>query len=247
MPDEQPLSRLGADIEAFPDPNHALIEPNGLLAIGGDLSSQRLLAAYRRGIFPWFDEEPILWWCPHPRAVLFLSDLSISHSLKKTLKRGQFDVKMDENFAGVIQQCAAPRLRHGHIEQGTWITPEMQKAYIDLHQQGYAHSVEVYVHQQLVGGVYGVSLGRNFFAESMFSKQRDASKIALVHLVLQLQQWNFEFIDCQIWSAHLATLGVTTLDRSLFLQKVAANNKFDSKIGKWHLAPGLLHGSLLAQ
>lgn len=242
MSGERPLSHLGANIEAFPDPEFALTEPNGLLAIGGDLSPSRLLAGYQRGIFPWFEEEPILWWCPDPRAVLFFTDLKISHSLKKTLRRGQFEVKSDQRFDAVIQQCAAPRQYRDHIEHGTWITPAMQQAYIALHQLGYAHSIEVYRNQQLIGGIYGVCLGRNFFAESMFSKQPDASKIALVHLVLQLKRWGFEFIDCQIWSAHLATLGATTLPRSLFLKKVSQNNKFENKIGKWDLASDLLQG-----
>ncbi len=223
---------LTNDVDYFPNPELALSEPNGLLAIGGDLSSERLLAAYRQGIFPWFDEEPILWWSPDPRTILTVDSVHISTSLKKAIRQNDFEVRADENFTQVIQACAAPR----KDANGTWITKEMQNAYIRLHELGYAHSIEVYSQETLVGGIYGISLGRLFFGESMFSRKTNASKIALVYLAEQLKQWNFEFIDCQMWSPHLASLGATTITRKVFLEKLTQNNKFESRISKWCLS-----------
>ncbi|GAB2182108.1 leucyl/phenylalanyl-tRNA--protein transferase [Denitratisoma sp. agr-D3] len=187
---------------------------NGLLAAGGDLSPQRILAAYRRGIFPWFSAgDPILWWSPDPRMVLVPDEIRISKSLARTLRNGDYEVRLDGAFSQVIAACAnTPR----HGQRGTWILPEMQQAYIRLHQLGYAHSVETWVGGQLVGGLYGIALGRAFFGESMFSHGRDASKIALAHLCLYLKRQEFGIIDCQMETAHLASLGAKPIARNAF-------------------------------
>lgn len=199
--------------ENFPDPRRALSDPEGLLAVGGDLSSERLLAAYRRGIFPWFnDDQPILWWSPDPRAVLFPGELHISRSLRRRLRRNEFKVSIDLAFSAVISECAERR-----SGEGTWITPEMHAAYCDLHAQGYAHSVETWQGEELVGGLYGVNLGRVFFGESMFSRVSDASKVALVGLISASRRLGLELVDCQLASAHLASLGSRLLRRDNFL------------------------------
>lgn len=199
---------------AFPDVAEALTEPDGLLAIGGDLSVERLLAAYRRGIFPWYsDDQPILWWSPNPRAVLFPDELKISRSLRKTIKQQKYTVRMDTAFAEVIAACAEPR-KDGH---GTWITREMTQAYIQLHKHGFAHSIEAWSDDQLVGGLYGVSIGHVFFGESMFTRRSDASKVAFAFLVTQLRQQDFGLIDCQVFSTHLATLGARVILRENFV------------------------------
>lgn len=242
--DEQVLISLGPDPTVFPDPVQAFSQPNGLLAIGGDLSPARLLAAYQQGIFPWFDQEPLLWWSPDPRTVLFLKDFKVSKSLKKALRHSPLTIRADENFAQVIKQCAAPRHYRTHTETGTWLTPAMQDAYQQLFALGYAHSIEVYRQNILVGGLYGVSIGRNFSAESMFSQESEASKIALFFLVNQLLRWEFEFIDCQVWSPHLGSLGASLLPRSQFIAKVKENNQFDTRPGKWTLDKNLWPGSL---
>lgn len=188
-------------------------EPNGLLAAGGDLSPPRLLAAYRLGIFPWYEEgQPILWWSPHPRTVLFPADIHVSRSLHKTLRRQELRVTLDQCFEKVIRACAGPR-RDAH---GTWITEEMIEAYCQLHRLGYAHSVEVWQQGRLSGGLYGVALGRAFFGESMFSLVSNASKVALVHLAGQLREWDFGFIDCQVESPHLLSMGATSITRHEF-------------------------------
>ncbi|NLW04875.1 MAG: leucyl/phenylalanyl-tRNA--protein transferase [Pseudomonadaceae bacterium] len=206
----------------FPSPNLALKEPNGLLAFGGDLSAKRLLLAYQQGIFPWFNEgEPPLWWSPAPRMVLYPAKIKISRSLKKRLKREEFQFSFDTCFAEVIQHCASSR----QATTGTWITPEMQQAYNQLHQQGHAHSVEVWQNQQLVGGLYGLALGGIFFGESMFSKVSDASKVALVVLTQHLQEQGFSLIDCQVYTDHLASLGAQEISRELFLQTLAEGTK----------------------
>ncbi|MDZ7754446.1 MAG: leucyl/phenylalanyl-tRNA--protein transferase [Gammaproteobacteria bacterium] len=203
----------GAPPETFPDAELALREPNGLLAAGGDLSPQRLVAAYRRGIFPWYgDDQPILWWTPDPRTVLLPGTLRISRSLRKTLNRGIFEVTLDTAFEQVIAACAAPR----GDDDGTWITREMFYAYNRLHRLGWAHSVECRQYGQLVGGLYGVGIGRVFFGESMFSRVSDASKVALVHLC----RMNYELIDCQIESDHLFRLGAQTMPRAQFLRQL---------------------------
>ncbi|MFI4937969.1 MAG: leucyl/phenylalanyl-tRNA--protein transferase [Candidatus Berkiellales bacterium] len=210
---------------------------SGLVKIGGDLSPESLIKGYRAGIFPWFEEEPILWWSPDPRAVLFLDHFHLSHSLKKVLRKKNYAVTVDQQFGDVIAGCAEPR--PDQIEPGTWITPSMQAAYGQLHQLGYAHSIEVRRQHKLIGGLYGVALGKIFFAESMFSREKNASKLALVYLVFQLKRWGFELIDCQIPSLHLTTLGVTELSRTLFLQKIEANNLLANAPGKWTLDPDL--------
>lgn len=208
-----------APAEYFPAPATALRDPDGLLAAGGDLSPARLLAAYRHGIFPWYNAgEPILWWCPDPRAVLYPAELHISRSLARNLRRGYFSFSLDQDFAGVIAACAATPRRG---QPGTWITAEMQAAYRELHALGHAHSLEVWQNEALAGGVYGVAVGRMFFGESMFSRARDASKAALVVLLRQLAQWGFPLLDCQIASPHLASLGSRLIPREAFLRTLA--------------------------
>ena len=192
-------------------------EPNGLLAAGADLSPGRLLDAYRRGIFPWFgDEDPLLWWSPDPRMVLFVDELHLSRSLRKTMRSGRFVVTADRAFSAVMSGCAEPR---GDSE-GTWITTEMRAAYARLAALGYAHSIEAWQDEQLVGGLYGVAIGRIFFGESMFARVSDASKVAFATLVRQLQQWQFRMIDCQMPTAHLASLGAREIPRPDFLAEV---------------------------
>jgi leucyl/phenylalanyl-tRNA--protein transferase len=198
----------------FPALAKALTEPNGLLAAGGDLGPQRLLAAYRRGIFPWFSAgDPILWWSPDPRMVLLPDELKISRSLAKTLRNGNYQVRVDTAFDDVIRACAG-RPRAG--QPGTWITDEMQKAYCQLHRLGHAHSVETWIDGVLAGGLYGIAIGRAFYGESMFADRRDASKIALAHLCAYLKQRGFGIIDCQMETRHLASLGARPIARRDF-------------------------------
>ncbi len=201
----------------FPPVERALTEPNGLLAAGGALSPQWLLSAYRKGIFPWFsDGEPILWWSPDPRMILRPGQLRITRSLNKTLRRGVFEVRFDTAFADVIHACA--RLRAD--TSGTWITPHMIAAYRDLHELGYAHSVECWQDEQLVGGLYGIALDRAFFGESMFSTVSDASKVALVGLSDHLEQRGFGVIDCQMTTAHLRSMGGIEIPRARFAREL---------------------------
>ncbi len=209
----------------FPATETALEDPNGLLAVGGDLSTERLIAAYRQGIFPWFeDSQPILWWSPSPRAVLFPADIYLSKSLKKRLKRQEYSISCDQQFRQVMQHCAdIPRAG----QDGTWITDEMLDAYCDLFDQGIAHSVEVWHEGQLVGGLYGVAIGKVFFGESMFSLRTDASKVAFAHLARQLQHWEFAVIDCQVSNPHLTSLGAVEVDREVFTRLLSDN--IDSK------------------
>jgi leucyl/phenylalanyl-tRNA--protein transferase len=209
--------------EPFPPLTDALQQPNGLLAIGGDLGAQRLLEAYRHGIFPWFSPgDPILWWSPHPRMVMFPDQLHISRSLYKRLKRPDYQVRFNTDFRQVMQACATVP-RDG--QAGTWIVPEMVEAYCELHRLGYAHSVEVWqgeaMHETLVGGLYGVALGRAFFAESMFHLVTDASKIALVYLVRQLQVLGIGMMDCQMHTPHLASMGAREISRDEFSLKLS--------------------------
>lgn len=203
---------------AFPPVEAALDDPPGLLAAGGALHPEWLLAAYRRGIFPWYSEgQPLLWWSPDPRLVLVPSEIRISRSLGKILRRGRFEIRFDTAFAEVVAACAGPRKG----ASGTWITPEMQRAYVRMHELGYAHSVEAWDDGQLVGGLYGMALGRVFFGESMFSALPDASKVALVHLCAA----GYALIDCQLPSDHLARLGARTMSRCSFcaaLQRLCA-------------------------
>lgn len=202
------------DRTIFPDPCQALHEPNGLLAVGGDLSPVRLVSAYRRGIFPWFSAgDPILWWSPDPRALLFPDRLHVSRSLRKRLRRGDLVTTLDRDFQGVIQGCAEPR----DVDGGTWLVPDMIAAYRRLHTLGLAHSVEVWRAGELVGGVYGVAIGRAFFGESMFSQVTDASKVALVRLCEQLLEWDFGLIDCQMTTEHLLSLGAIEVARADFM------------------------------
>ena len=203
--------------DAFPPLEEALTEPNGLLAMGGDLSSERLLAAYTKGIFPWYElGQPILWWSPDPRAVLWPEDLHVSRRLQRSSRQSKLTMTCDRAFATVVQRCAEPR----RYADGTWITADMSQAYCALHEIGWAHSFEAWHDDQLVGGLYGVAIGRVFFGESMFSRLTNASKIALIAAVTYLQARNFALLDCQIWSSHLQTLGATTLSRAEFLQQL---------------------------
>ncbi|MFL0797922.1 MAG: leucyl/phenylalanyl-tRNA--protein transferase [Cellvibrionaceae bacterium] len=205
----------------FPPTSEALDEPNGLLAAGGDLSPERILEAYKRGIFPWYEEgQPILWWSPAPRTALRPDDIHISRSLRKTLKRKPYRISMDEAFEEVIAACAAPRA----YAEDTWITVEMEEAYCELHQQGYAHSVECWNGDTLAGGLYGIAIGKVFFGESMFSRADNASKIALVHLCGQLREWGYRLIDCQMHTDHLASLGATELSRTQFERELPSKN-----------------------
>ena len=214
----------------FPPLEHALDQPNGLLAAGGDLSAGRLLAAYRRGIFPWFSEgEPILWWSPDPRMVLYPGEVRVSRSLRKALRRDDYEVRVDSAFAAVMRACAQPRARQG----GTWIVPSMIAAYAELHARGYAHSVETWRDGELIGGLYGVAIGRAFFGESMFARATDASKIALVHLARQLERWRFGMIDCQMRTAHLATLGAREIPRARFSRDLQQLVNYSSEPETW--------------
>ena len=207
------LSWLSRDELSFPPLETALREPNGLLAAGGDLSAQRLIAAYRHGCFPWYQEgQPLLWWSPDPRTVLFPEELHVSRSLAKCLRQQRFRVTFDTDFAAVIRACAGPRA----YADGTWITDAMRGAYQQLHQMGLAHSVEVWQGETLVGGLYGLAMGRLFFGESMFSQVANASKVGFVTLVRQLQQWDFVMIDCQMPTTHLQSLGARSIARSDF-------------------------------
>jgi len=206
------------DREWFPPIDQALDEPEGLLAAGGDLSPERLLAAYRRGIFPWYSAgQPVLWWAPNPREVLDPKEFKCSRSLSKTLRNRGFEVTFDRDFPGVVQACAARR----DNSPGTWITPEMLAAYCRLYERGHAHSVEVTLQGRLVGGLYGVLLGRMFFGESMFSRERDASKAALAHLVEKGIVAGLQLIDCQLPTPHLRSLGSKPLSRTQFGAMVA--------------------------
>ena len=215
----------------FPPPH--LATPEGLLAAGGDLSRERLLLAYRQGIFPWFSNgEPILWWSPNPRLVIYPPRLHVSRSLKRTLKRGAYRVTADEAFARVIHHCARVPRRQG---AGTWITPAMEAAYCDLHACGVAHSVEVWHQDQLAGGLYGLSLGAAFFGESMFSRRRDASKVALAVLAGQLCSWEFDLIDCQVTTDHLVSLGAEEIPRRRFLDELRQALRKTTRRGVWRL------------
>ena len=238
-----------------------LASPEGLLAVGGDLRAERLLEAYRHGIFPWYNpDQPILWWSPDPRAVLFPGKLRVSHSLRKTLRQKKFEVTLDKAFREVISSCAQPRCtgkykcrerqdagsdRNQRIGHGTWITPEMIEAYCVLHERGLAHSVESWQDGKLVGGLYGIALGGAFFGESMFSRATDASKVAFVRLVRQLELWNFVLIDCQLPSAHLFRLGAEEIRRRDFMERLEQALQQPDHSGHWRFGedPVILTGS----
>jgi len=213
----------------FPAPQFALDEPNGLLAAGGDLSAERILSAYRNGIFPWYSEgQPILWWSPNPRCIIYPSEVLCSKSLKKHIRKHQPCITFDQAFEQVIQLCA--RL---DSEEGTWITEEMEAAYINLHHLGYAHSVEVWQDHELVGGLYGLAMGKVFFGESMFSRQTNASKVAFVSLCRQLEKWGYHLLDCQVENPHLLSLGATTIERNDFLRQLNAALKQSEPSHSW--------------
>ncbi|MGE0622567.1 MAG: leucyl/phenylalanyl-tRNA--protein transferase [Pseudomonadales bacterium] len=223
----------------FPPVDRALADPNGLLAVGGSLDVEWLTAAYRHGIFPWFDsdESPILWWCPDPRAVIVPDRIHISRSLAKRLRNAGFRVTADTAFSQVMAGCASERAGGG---AGTWITARMQRAYAELHRLGLAHSIEVWrqhgeADERLVGGLYGVSFGRMFFGESMFSREPDASKVALCHLARQLVAWDFWLIDCQMTTPHLRTLGAVEMPRREFVALVEKNAHQPTRQGPWTL------------
>ena len=216
---------------SFPAAQLANDDIGGLLAIGGDLSPQRVLSAYRAGAFPWFndDDAPILWWSPDPRAVIRPDAMHVSRRLRRRLRTGGFRASFDCAFTEVVRGCAAPRKG----QDGTWITRSMQQAYRQLHQLGYAHSVEVWREGALVGGLYGLSLGEFFFGESMFSRVPDASKVAFHHLCKRLHRWRFQLLDCQIPNPHLRTLGVQSMRREAFLRLLAGNDESKTRKGSW--------------
>lgn len=231
------LPLLDADAwDRFPDPSQAMTEPNGLLAFGGDLSPQRLLAAYQRGIFPWFSEgEPILWWSPDPRCVLHTANLKANRSLRRTLARNNWRFTADRAFHQVMKACAEPR----GGDSGTWIGPQMIQAYGTLHQQGHAHSVEVWEDEQLVGGIYGVAVGRLFCGESMFSRESDASKSALMVLAALLRERGFPLIDSQVANAHTLNLGAKEIPRREFLSQLDLLTTQFQEPGSWASADEL--------
>ena len=220
---------LLSDELIFPDPE--LSNEDGLLAVGGDLSVERLLLAYSNGIFPWYSKEPpILWWSPDPRMVLFPEKMKISKSLKSIINKNKFQVKFDVDFEKVIKCCADVRRKN---EESTWITDDMINAYVNLHLEGFAHSVEAYYNGELVGGLYGVSLGKAFFGESMFHYMNDASKVALYLLVEKLKSLKFEFIDVQQDTKHLKSLGAELISRKVFLSILQKSLKHETIRGKW--------------
>ncbi|MHB8874102.1 MAG: leucyl/phenylalanyl-tRNA--protein transferase [Myxococcaceae bacterium] len=228
-----PIYRLGPDETLFPPPEGA--DEDGIVAVGGDLRPGRLLAAYAQGIFPWYSEGlPILWHCPDPRFVLEPAALHLSHSLRKQLKRGRYQVRLDTSFEKVIDECAKDK-RPG--QRGTWITREMREAYVGLHRLGFAHSAESFFEGELAGGLYGVSLGKVFFGESMFSHAPDASKVAFATLVGQLSRWGFTLIDCQQETAHLARFGAVPWPRTKFLAALREGLKAPTRTGQWTLEP----------
>lgn len=214
----------------FPPIEKALKAPNGLLCAGGDLSPRRLLDAYAHGIFPWFSEgDPILWWTPDPRMVLYPDELKVSRSLRKSIERGTYETRFDTAFREVIAECAAPR----EGQSGTWIVPEMMNAYTALHEMGFVHSVESWRDGELVGGLYGMSLGRVFFGESMFARAPDASKVALVRLVLRLRAEGCRLIDCQQATRHLASLGAREIPRRVFAKQVQESIQYPLSGARW--------------
>jgi leucyl/phenylalanyl-tRNA--protein transferase len=222
--------------DEFPPTGGALEHPNGLLAAGGDLSPERLLSGYRQGIFPWYEEpQPPLWWTPNPRSVLFPDELHVSRSLRRALKRETFTLGVDTAFSRVMRGCAAPRAD----SDDTWIGREMLAAYIELHRQGYAHSIEVFAADtsELAGGLYGVALGGIFFGESMFSRRTDASKVALVALVHIIKRGGFKLIDCQVGNPHLTSLGARDIDRLDFEARLAQTMDMETEPDTWSL-PG---------
>ena len=229
------MSRLtwlnpGDPPDAFPPVDHALREPDGLLAAGGDLSVERLVYAYRNGIFPWYDEgQPLLWWSPDPRCVMQPGDFHLSRRSRRYLRASQATVRFNSTFDEVIRACAAPR----PTQQGTWITPDMIRAYEQLHREGWAHSIEIWLDGELAGGLYGLAIGRAFFGESMFSASPNASKAALLTLATLMDQRVFGIVDCQVLSSHLLSLGATMLPRSRFIDAIASLCEPASRFENW--------------
>jgi leucyl/phenylalanyl-tRNA--protein transferase len=218
--------------EPFPPVETALAEPNGLLAAGDELSAERVLEAYQQGIFPWFNaDQPVLWWSPDPRMVLLPAELRVARSLAKVLRNRVYEVRADSAFRTVMQACAEPR----NHQNGTWISPAMIEAYHALHRRGIAHSIETWIDGELAGGLYGVAIGRMFYGESMFTRVTDASKIALVHLVRQLERWGFGMIDCQMHTAHLGRMGGREIPRAAFMRKLGELVDYPPISGTWVL------------
>jgi len=218
----------------FPNPELATRDPDGLLSVGGDLSRTRLLQAYSQGIFPWYsDGQPILWWSPDPRTVLYPGDIHVSHSLKKRLRKGGLELRLDTAFNAVTEACAEPR----DTQDGTWLLPEMRAAYAELHRSGDAHSIELWRNRELVGGMYGIAMGGAFFGESMFSRVTDASKIVMVYLAEQLQEHGFRFLDCQVFNPHLASMGAVEIPRSRFLTELEAALTLQPASSLWQQPP----------
>ena len=229
-----PLFRLSSDL-VFPPPR--LARSDGLLCVGGDLSTQRILLAYENGIFPWFSEnDPLLWWSPDPRLVLFPDNIHISRSLSKIIRKNRFDIRVNTAFDQTILACARTRRKH---DNGTWLVDEMITAYTSLHRQGYAHSIETWLDGHLVGGLYGISLGSSFFGESMFSHENNASKIALVALALHLQKFGFDLIDCQVTTGHLVYMGASEISREAFLKLIESSVKKRPQHNPWE--PGQVY------
>lgn len=224
-----PVYQLHKTYHGFPNVEEA---EDGLLAVGGDLTPERLIQAYYSGIFPWFsDDEPIMWWAPDPRFILFPKDLKISKSMRNILNREKFKITFDTAFKEIIDNCQkSPR----KDQEGTWITQEIKEAYTILHNKGIAHSVEVWENEELVGGLYGISLGRAFFGESMFSKVSNASKVALISLINNNFNFNFDFIDCQIHTDHLVTMGANVISRGDFMKILASALQEESSVGSWN-------------
>lgn len=221
----------------FPPVEQAESEPDGLLAVGGDLSVPRLLNAYKLGIFPWYsDEQPILWWSPDPRTILYPDQIRISRSLRKSIRNSCFTLSMDQAFLEVVTACSAPRPKQSE----TWITHEMQAAYLDLFNHNHAHSIEVWEGNNLVGGLYGVTVGSVFFGESMFSRRNDASKIALVFLCRILTYWGYKLIDCQVYSEHLISLGAEEIQRSAFSELLQEWCNTDPSPDSWSTRANLV-------
>ena len=219
-------------VRAFPFPDPREAGPDGLLAWGGDLVPERLVAAYAQGVFPWYDSEPILWYSPDPRTVLLPTELVVGRTLRKNLRRRRFEIRLDSDFRAVIEACArAPRPE----QAGTWITDDMRRAYCALHELGLAHSAEAWQDGELVGGVYGVSLGAAFFAESMFARRSDASKVALVHLVRQIEAWDFRFLDCQVHTPHSERMGACRWSRERYLDALQRALERPTRRGRWTL------------
>lgn len=228
----------------FPAPERALHDPEGLLAVGGDLSPQRLLNAYRQGIFPWYGpRQPILWWCPDPRIVFDTGGIHLSARFRRQLRGSTWEIRFDSAFEKVVRTCASIPRRG---ERGTWITPEMRRAYVELHRLGHAHSAEVFDGERLVGGIYGVAIGRMFFGESMFSGDNGGSKAALAGLARQLRSWGFPLIDAQVSNPHLLSLGAYTLPRAAFLRQVAELCAAPGPEGPWDRQAAPFPARLLA-